>query len=114
MIEIEAEFTEQIDPSLVYQNQPRQIIKPTFEIEKPLELFWEQIAWRVGRAIAEPEKNKFLKVKYAGEFEKQIRDFKIIPAGRVLHGAGGKSKVTFFNCYVMPYIPDSRQGIAHH
>lgn len=114
VIEIEEEFEDNIDPSLLYQNKPRRIIKPTFEIEKPLELFWEQIAWRVGHSIAEPEKDSNLKTKYAAEFEKQIRDFKIIPAGRILHGAGSKSKVTFFNCYVMPYIPDSRKGIARH
>ncbi|MCE8162710.1 MAG: adenosylcobalamin-dependent ribonucleoside-diphosphate reductase [Candidatus Moeniiplasma glomeromycotorum] len=114
VIEIEEEFENQIDPNLLSKNNSRQILKQSFEIEKPLELFWEQIAWRVGRAIAEPEKNKTLKAKYALEFENQIRDFKIIPAGRILHGAGSRSKVTFFNCYVMPYIPDSRKGIAHH
>ncbi|KLL01937.1 MAG: ribonucleotide-diphosphate reductase, alpha subunit [Mycoplasmataceae bacterium RC_NB112A] len=114
IIEIDEEFESQIDPYLLFNNSSRQIIKESFEIEKPLELFWEQIAWRVGRAIVEPEKNKPLKTKCALEFEKQIREFKIIPAGRILHGAGGKSKVTFFNCYVMPYIPDSRKGISHH
>nr|CAG8443269.1 13405_t:CDS:10 [Entrophospora candida] len=54
-------------------------------------------------------------IKQIHEIEKpQIRDFKIIPAGRVLHGAGSQSAVTYFNCYVMPYIPDSRQKIARH
>ncbi|MCE8163371.1 MAG: adenosylcobalamin-dependent ribonucleoside-diphosphate reductase [Candidatus Moeniiplasma glomeromycotorum] len=111
VIEIEEEFANSIDPHLLYQNKPRQIIKQTFEIEKPLELFWEQIARRVGRAIAKPEKDNDLRVKYASEFEKQIRDFKIIPAGRILHGAGSGSNVTFFNCYVMPYIKDSTTKI---
>ncbi|RHZ36264.1 adenosylcobalamin-dependent ribonucleoside-diphosphate reductase [endosymbiont GvMRE of Glomus versiforme] len=112
VIEIEAEFENNIDPNLLYQkNGPRQIIKQTFEIEKPLELFWEQIAWRVGNAIAKPEENNDLKAKYSSEFEKQIREFKIIPAGRILYGAGSGSNVTFFNCYVMPYIKDSIKGI---
>ncbi|CAI2162027.1 2936_t:CDS:2 [Funneliformis geosporum] len=66
---------------------------------------------RVGRAIAKPEKGNELRIKYASEFEKQIRDFKIIPAGRILHGAGSGSNVTFFNCYVMPYIKDSATEI---
>ena len=39
VIEIEEEFENNIDPFLLYQNQPRQIIKLTSEIEKPLELF---------------------------------------------------------------------------
>jgi len=68
----------------------------------------------VGHSVAEPEKDSNLKAEYASKFEKQIKDFKIIPAGRVLYGAGSGSKVTFYNCYVMPYIPDSREGIAYH
>ena len=114
VIEIEEEFEDNIDSNLLYQSNPRLIIKQTFEIEKPLELFWEQIAWRVGHSVAEPEKGSNLKAKYAAEFEKQIRDFKIIPAGRILCGAGSKTNLTYFNCYVMPYIPDTRQGIARH
>jgi ribonucleoside-diphosphate reductase alpha chain len=39
VVEIEEEFESSIDPNLLYQNKPRQIIKQTFEIEKPLELF---------------------------------------------------------------------------
>ena len=27
---------------------------------------------------------------------------------------GSKSKVTYFNCYVMPFIEDSREGLALH
>src|SRR5690606_5880535 len=38
----------------------------------------------------------------------------IVPAGRVLMGAGSNKGVTFFNCYVMPFIHDSRGGIADH
>lgn len=38
----------------------------------------------------------------------------IIPAGRVLYGAGSGTAVTYFNCYVMPFIQDSRGGISDH
>jgi ribonucleoside-diphosphate reductase alpha chain len=44
VIEIEEEFAANIDPDLLYQDHSRQIIKPNFEIEKPLELYYEQIA----------------------------------------------------------------------
>jgi ribonucleoside-diphosphate reductase alpha chain len=44
VLEIEEEFTANIDPDLMYQGHPHQIIKPDFEIEKPLELYYEQIA----------------------------------------------------------------------
>ena len=39
VIEVEEEFENNIDSNLLYQNSPRLIIKQTFEIEKPLELF---------------------------------------------------------------------------
>ncbi|CAG8755749.1 10903_t:CDS:2 [Racocetra persica] len=42
--EIEEEFAANIDPDLLYQEHPRQIIKPDFAVEKPLELYYEQIA----------------------------------------------------------------------
>jgi ribonucleoside-diphosphate reductase alpha chain len=37
-----------------------------------------------------------------------------IPAGRVLYGAGAGTDVTYFNCYVMPFVQDSREGISEH
>lgn len=49
VIEIEKEFENNIDSDLIYkksegQNGSRTIIKQTSEVEKPLELFYEQIA----------------------------------------------------------------------
>ena len=38
----------------------------------------------------------------------------VIPAGRVLFGAGSGTQVTYFNCFVMPFVADSRGGIAEH
>lgn len=83
------------------------------KIEKPLEIYYEQIARRVGRALANIEKDD-LKDFYAQKFTKQIQELNIVPAGRVLYGAGSDSNVTFFNCYVMPNIADSRDGISRH
>ncbi|MGB6408634.1 MAG: vitamin B12-dependent ribonucleotide reductase, partial [Planococcus donghaensis] len=37
-----------------------------------------------------------------------------IPAGRVLYGAVADTDVTYFNCYVMPFVADSREGISDH
>jgi ribonucleoside-diphosphate reductase alpha chain len=64
--------------------------------------------------MANQEKEASLKEKYFQSFYEQIKDLKIVPAGRILHGAGSKKEVTYFNCYVMPYIADSRGGIACH
>ena len=38
-------------------------------------------------------------------------DFKFLPAGRIISGAGTERNVTLFNCYVMGTVPDSLDGI---
>lgn len=83
-------------------------------IDKPLELYFEQIARRVGSALAQVEATPELREKYGKLFAEQIGVLNTIPAGRVLYGAGSLSEVTFFNCFVMPFIEDSRGGIADH
>lgn len=79
------------------------------EIEKPLEIYYEQIAKRVGSNLGEGESQETVDA-----FIAELRDLHLIPAGRILYGAGSKSKVTYFNCYVMPFIEDSREGLALH
>ena len=81
------------------------------EIEKPLELYFEQIARRVARGISDKELEQEL---FLEQFYQQIAEQNLIPAGRVLYGAGTNSQVTYFNCFVMPFIHDSRKGIAVH
>lgn len=95
------------------KNANNLIVRSKDKIEKPLEIYFEQIARRVGRALANVEigDNKDI---YAKKFTQQIQELNIVPAGRVLHGAGSDSKVTFFNCYVMPNPADSRDGISKH
>lgn len=44
-------------------------------------------------------------------FFKALYDFKLLPAGRIISGAGTGRNVTLFNCYVMGTIPDSLDGI---
>lgn len=90
------------------------IVKRDFDaIEKPLELFWEQIALRNARGLSEVEK-KDIQSKIFSDFYKQLSEMKFIPAGRVLYGAGAGTDVTYFNCYVMPYPKDSRGGLSDH
>src|SRR5215475_12322325 len=64
--------------------------------------------WRVARALAAPEADSEL---WAGRFHGALRDFKFLPAGRVLAGAGTGRSVTLFNCFVMGTIPDDMSGI---
>jgi ribonucleoside-diphosphate reductase alpha chain len=63
---------------------------------------------RVARALAEPEKDPEL---WAGRFEDALSDFKFLPAGRVIAGAGTGRSVTLFNCFVMGTIGDDMASI---
>ncbi|NEX78711.1 ribonucleotide reductase [Bacillus thermocopriae] len=83
-------------------------------IEKPLELFYEQIAKRVATGIAAVEETEEKRKEWAEKFYQELVNLNFIPAGRVLYGAGANTEVTYFNCYVMPFIPDSREGISDH
>ena len=83
-------------------------------IEKPLEIFYEQIAKRNARGLAEVEENSEKVEESFEKFYNQLRNKNFVPAGRVLYGAGSGTDVTYFNCYVMPFVPDSREGISDH
>ncbi len=90
------------------------IVRPFKKIDKPLEIYYEQIAKRVGYALATTENTPELKAEYGEKFFQQLKDLNVVPAGRVLYGAGSQTEVTYFNCFVMPFIHDSRGGIADH
>lgn len=83
-------------------------------IQKPLEIFYEQIAKRNAYGLSRVEKTEELREKWFNKFYKELVDLNFVPAGRVLYGAGSGANVTYFNCFVMPFIPDSREGIANH
>ncbi len=90
------------------------VVRHIKDIDKPLELYFEQIATRVGTSLAQVEETEELRNKYAEAFTNEIKQLNTIPAGRVLYGAGSLSDVTYFNCFVMPFVTDSRGGIADH
>ena len=68
---------------------------------------------RVARAVALAEAPK-LRGYWQDRFTTALTDFKFIPAGRILAGAGTDRSVTLFNCFVMGTIPDSLAGIFDH
>lgn len=109
VVEIEEEYRPQIDASFNHKNGVITISKK--EISKPLEIFYEQIATRVGSHLAEDEKDS---KKWSSSFIKELSEGNIIPAGRVLYGAGSNTNVTYFNCFVMPMPRDSREGLSKH
>ncbi len=83
-------------------------------IEKPLEIYYEQIAKRVATGLASVEVDEKKRQETFEKFYHELFRMNFIPAGRVLYGAGAGTDVTYFNCYVMPYVKDSREGISEH
>jgi ribonucleoside-diphosphate reductase alpha chain len=76
-------------------------------LDKTIEDTWR----RVAAALADPEQDKAL---WAERFYEALRDFKFLPAGRIVAGAGTGRNVTLFNCFVMGTIPDDMSGIFTH
>lgn len=109
-IEVEEEFRSSLtDPEEIARGFVK---RNKSEVEKPLELYYEQIAARVAFGISQVEGDR--KAEFFEDFYKQLTEQNLIPAGRVLYGAGTQSEVTYFNCFVMPFIQDSRSGLAKH
>ncbi len=110
LVKVEEEYWNLIDNNkLVENDQNLKLIKVNKRfIDKPLEIYYEQIAKRVSSCLAKEDK------AYESDFFNQLKDLNIVPAGRVLYGAGSDSDVTFFNCFVMPMIRDSREGLSNH
>lgn len=76
-------------------------------IERTPEDMWE----RVAREIAIPEKNKKLREEWKEKFYWLLSDFRFIPGGRIMFGAGQERRATLLNCYYMPIREDSIEGI---
>ncbi len=76
-------------------------------MDKTIEDSWR----RVAKALAAPERDPSL---WAERFYTALADFKFLPAGRMLAGAGTGRSVTLFNCFVMGTIPDDMAGIFEH
>ncbi len=83
-------------------------------VDKPLEIFYEQIARRVAVDLAKNEKSAEKRREWEEKFYYELKSLNFVPAGRVLYGAGSGTQVTYFNCFVMPFVHDSRGGISDH
>ena len=80
---------------------------PGEPLDKTIEDTWR----RVASALAAPERDPAL---WTERFYAAMTDFKFLPAGRVIAGAGSSRSVTLFNCFVMGTIPDDMGGIFAH
>lgn len=73
-------------------------------VDATIEDSWRRVARDLARVEKEPE-------IWEERFYTALEDFKFLPAGRILAGAGTGRTVTLFNCFVMGTIPDSMGGI---
>ncbi len=78
---------------------------------KAIEAYPEQMWSRVAAGLAQVEKTPTDQEKWTKKFYSALKDFKYVPGGRVLSGAGTPYEVTFYNCFVIPSPHDSRNGI---
>jgi ribonucleoside-diphosphate reductase alpha chain len=87
------------------------VVRDIEHVDKPLETNPAQMMDRVAAGVASSEKTKILQKKWAKNFRWVLDDWKFVPGGRILAGAGTDQNLTFYNCYVLPFPRDSRQGI---
>jgi hypothetical protein len=69
-----------------------------------------QDSWRrLARALASVEPTE--RERWEERFYQNLSDFRFLPGGRILAGAGTAHQVTLFNCFVMGVIEDSMESI---
>ncbi len=72
----------------------------------PVEM-WRRIAHEMASVEATAEKRR----EWEEQFYWLLEDFRFIPGGRIMHGAGNHKRVTLLNCYVIPVKDDSIESI---
>ena len=75
-------------------------------VDHMIEDTWQRVAKAVARAEACSSQPIWEK-----HFYRVLADFKYLPGGRILAGAGTSHSVTLFNCFVMDIAEDSMRGI---
>ena len=73
-------------------------------VDKTVEDSWRRVARAAASAEKEPE-------AWTQRFYEALEDFRFLPAGRILAGAGTGRQVTLFNCFVMGDIEDDMASI---
>lgn len=100
------------DSVLIKLEDDSEIVCSLDHVDKPMETEPEQMQKRVALGISGQEKGE--KSKYwKKEFEWLLDEWKFVPGGRILTGAGTDQNLTYYNCYVIPSPKDSRGGIMN-
>ena len=77
----------------------------------PIDVTIEDTWRRVARALAAAEESP---EQWEVPFYQALEDFRLLPAGRILAGAGTGRRVTLFNCFVMGNVEDDLGAIFNH
>ncbi len=80
-------------------------------VDKPIETDPAQMMDRVAAGIAHVEPSPAKQKEWENNFRWLLDDWKFVPGGRILTGAGTNQELTYYNCYVVPSPKDSRGGI---
>ena len=80
-------------------------VAPEGAPELSIDATWARVA-RVLAAV-EPE----AEAAWEGRFADALADFRFLPGGRILAGAGTGRRVTLCNCFVMGQIEDTLDGV---
>jgi ribonucleoside-diphosphate reductase alpha chain len=88
-----------------------EITLPIESCDRPIEWSPEHIWHRVAAGASVAENSLALMRKYEVEFYKILKDWKFVPAGRIMAQVGSGQVLSAYNCYVLPSPKDSRLGI---
>lgn len=76
---------------------------------RPTEREPNEMWGRVAVAMAETDDDGVPNASEYSDYFDLLKDFKFVPGGRILSGAGAESEVTFYNCYVIPVETRARR-----
>src|SRR5579864_7779449 len=81
------------------------------ESGKQVETVPKQLWHRVARELASVEVNEAKRKEWTEKFHWLLDDFKFVPGGRIMFGAGQSRRSTLLNCYFFKIREDSIEGI---
>lgn len=86
-------------------DQRYRFVPPHGQPEATIDATWDRVATAL--AAAEPHDRE----QWRSRFRNTLADFRFLPGGRIMAGAGTARRVTLFNCFVMGTLDDSLDGI---
>jgi len=97
--------------NITVRTEDRTVTVPKELVEKPVETSIPEMMQRVAESASIQEKTKDREI-WARRFRWLLGNFRFIPSGRILAGAGTSSPITYFNGHILPSPGDSRISIV--